>query len=103
MRGLSGAHFVAYADDGRVTDTSFPSLKDWPPPLGSIPPTARLDSLGESPTVLLDGTRYFAVPLRPSGRPHGSSLLVLYPETSWRQARWEAATPPLCSGWARSG
>ena len=23
MRGLSGAHFIAYADDGRVTETSF--------------------------------------------------------------------------------
>ena len=26
------------------------------------------------------------------------SLLVLYPETTWRQARWEAAMPPLMLG-----
>ena len=58
----------------------------------------RLDSLGESSTLLLDGTRYFAVPLRTSLGPGGPSLLVLYPETSWRQAKWEAATPPLAVG-----
>jgi signal transduction histidine kinase len=31
------------------------------------------------------------------------SLLVLYPETSWRQARWEAAMPPLMFGAASLG
>lgn len=98
MRGLSGAQFIAYAENGRVTETSFASLTDPPPPLESIRPTARLDSLGDSPTVRLDGARYFAVPLRSSGGPHGSTLLVLYPETSWRQARQEAATPPLVLG-----
>jgi signal transduction histidine kinase len=36
--------------------------------------------------------------LQSSLGPHGSSLLVLYPETSWRQARWEAAMPPLMLG-----
>jgi signal transduction histidine kinase len=98
MRGLSGAEFVAYAADGRVTESSFSGLKDTLPPLPSIPRTARLDSLGQAPTVRLDGVRYFAVPLRPTGSTHGSPLLVLYPETNWRQARREAATPPLLLG-----
>ncbi|RUL88015.1 sensor histidine kinase [Tautonia sociabilis] len=98
MRGLSGAEFIAYTADGHVAATSFSSLKDTPPPPRSIPQAACLDSLGESPTVLLDGVRYFAVPLPPSARPHSSSLLVLYPETSWRQARREAAAPPLMFG-----
>lgn len=97
MRGLSGAHFVAYGEDGRVTETSFSDLKERPPALKAVP-AARLDALGESPTVLLEGVRYFAVPLRSSGGPGGSSLLVLYPQTSWRQARREAATPPLMLG-----
>ena len=98
MRGLSGAHFVAYAEDGRVTETSFPTSRSCRRRSGPSRHAAHLDSLGESPTVVLDGTRYFAVPLRSSGGPRGSSLLVLYPETSWRQARWEAAMPPLMLG-----
>ena len=100
MRGLSGAEFVAYAADGRVAESSFSGLKEIPPPLASLPKAARLDSLGQAPTVRLGGVRYFAVPLRPSGTPHGSPLMVLYPETSWRQARREAATPPLVLGGA---
>jgi signal transduction histidine kinase len=98
MRGLSGAHFAAFTDDGRVTDATLPSLKALPGRLRAVRPTDRLDSLGESSTLSLDGTRYFAVPLRTSLGPGSPSLLVLYPETSWRQAKWEAATPPLALG-----
>jgi signal transduction histidine kinase len=98
MRGLSGAHFAVFNDDGRVTDTTLPSLQTLPAAVRAIQPTERLDSLGGSPTFLLDGIRYFAVPLRASVGPPDSSLLILYPETSWRQARREAATPPLAVG-----
>lgn len=98
MRSLSGAEFVAYAADGRVAESSLSGLMDTPPPLPPIPPTARLDSLGQAPTVRLGGVRYFAVPLRPLGGSHGSPLLVLYPETSWRQARREAVAMPLLLG-----
>ncbi|MFO0953228.1 MAG: HAMP domain-containing sensor histidine kinase [Isosphaeraceae bacterium] len=100
MRGLSGAEFVAYEADGRVGESSFPALRDVPPALASVASNSRLDSLGESPTVQLDGVRYFAVPVRPPGGSAGPSLLILYPETSWRQARREAATVPLLLGGA---
>ena len=73
-------------------------MRDLPPSLRSIPTATTLDSLGESPTAVLGGTRYFAVLVRAPGSPRGSSLLVLYPETSWRQARWEAAMPSLMLG-----
>ena len=98
MRGLSGSHFAVFTSDGQVTDATLPTLKALPSAVRTIRPMDRLDSLGESPTFLLNGTRYFAVPLRVWGGPHDSSLLVLYPETSWRHARWEAATPPLAVG-----
>lgn len=98
MRGLSGAEFIAYAPDGRVRAMSFSGLEDAVPPFGSIPRSARIDSLGESPALHLDGSRYLAVPVPTSGHPHSTSLLVLYPEASWRQARLEAATPPLLLG-----
>jgi signal transduction histidine kinase len=95
MRGLSGAHFVAYAQDGRVTETSFAGLNEPPPSLQSLPLASRIDALGDAPTVLLGGTRYFVVALQ---SPRGRTLLVLYPETSWRHARWEAAMLPLILG-----
>ncbi len=98
MSALSGACFVAYTDGGRVTEASLPRLKELPAALRSIPASARLVSLGESPTAVVSGTRFFAVSIRAPASPRGTSLLVLYPETSWRQARWEAAMPPLMLG-----
>jgi signal transduction histidine kinase len=98
MRGLSGAHFAVVTEGGRVTDATLPGLKALPPAVHAVGPMDRLDSLGESSTLLLDGIRYFVVSLKTSAGPRSPSLLVLYPETSWRQARWEAATPPLAVG-----
>ena len=95
MRGLSGAQFAVYGKDGRVSDATLPDHDSLPRSLSSIGLKSRLDSLGQSPRLLLHGTRYFAVPLRTS---NGPTLLVLYPEINWRQARWDAATPPLAVG-----
>src|SRR4051794_16455727 len=53
MKGLSGAEFIAYSPGGEINATSFAHLEDSPPPLRSIPPTARVDSLGEAPAVNL--------------------------------------------------
>ncbi len=98
MRGLSGAHFVVFTEGGRVTDGTLPGLGAVPEAVRAIRPMASLGSLGDSPTLLQAGTRYFAIPLRATGGPLDRSLLVLYPETSWRQARREAAWPPLAVG-----
>jgi signal transduction histidine kinase len=98
MKGLSGSEFIAYSAGGKITATSFSRLDDSPPPLQSIPQAARVDSLGEAPAVNLDGVSYFAVPILPSRGSRGSTLLVLYPETSWKQARREAMTPPFLLG-----
>ncbi len=98
MRGLSGAQFVAFGEDGMVTGTSLPTLEGLPKDLRLLPAVAHLDSLGGFPSALLAGTRYVTVSLRSSGGPPGTSLLVLFPETGLRQARWEAAIPPLILG-----
>jgi signal transduction histidine kinase len=98
MRGLSGAHFAVFANDGVVADSTLPNLRTLPRAARADPPVDRLHSLGESRTLVLDGTRYFAVPLSASRDPAGPFLLMLYPETSWQQAKWEAATPPLALG-----
>jgi len=97
MQGLSGAHFIAYDSQGHVTATSFPRLRDQPPALDSSG-TVRLETLADSPTVELDGVRYIATRFVDTKTAAGRSLLVLYPETSWRQARWDAVLPPLILG-----
>jgi signal transduction histidine kinase len=81
-----------------VTDSTLPNLRTLPRAARAQPPVDRLNSVGESRTLVLDGTRYFAVPLSTSRETAGPFLLMLYPETSWRQAQWEAATPPLALG-----
>ncbi|RUL85369.1 sensor histidine kinase [Tautonia sociabilis] len=99
MRGLSGAEFVAYAADGRPSASSVPGSRGRLPSLGTLPAEAtRLDAIGEAPTVRLGEGSYLAVLLPASGRGGAESLLVLYPESSWRQARREAASPPLLLG-----
>ncbi len=98
MRGLSGAHFVAYAEDGRLIGSSLPNIEGLPAALRSAPSAGRRDSLREFPTAILERARYVGVSLRSAGDPRGTSLLVLYPESGWRQARWDAAMPPLILG-----
>ncbi len=98
MQGLSGAHFAAYAEDGRVTASSLASLEVLPPDVRSLPAAVHVDALGGNREANVGGTRYLVASLRSSGGLRGTSLLVLYPETSWRQARWEAAMPPLMLG-----
>jgi signal transduction histidine kinase len=98
MSGLSGAEFVAYSRDGRVSETSFARLRDRPPTLDAIPRVARVDRLGQAPTVDLDGVRYLAVSLVPSEGSQASALMVLYPLTVWQETRREAVTPPLLLG-----
>jgi signal transduction histidine kinase len=98
LRGLSGAHFIVAAEDARVTETSLPQLEKLPDSLLSEPATGHIDSLQQCPAVVLADTRYFAVSVRSSSGLRDGSLLVLYPETRLRQARWEAAMPPLMLG-----
>jgi signal transduction histidine kinase len=98
MQGLSGAHFIAYAGDGQVKGTSFNALDGLHATLWSIPAETRLDSLSDAPTAVVGRTPYFALRVRPSGSHGDLSLLVLYPETSWHAARWEAAMPSLLLG-----
>ena len=64
MRGLSGAHFIAGGEDGRVTETSLPAPSESPVVAPIHFAGDHVDSLAESPAILLDGTPYFAVSVR---------------------------------------
>jgi signal transduction histidine kinase len=98
MERLSGARFVAFGADRQVEAASFAADDHLVRSLAAIPPAAHLDSLGDAPSVSLSGTRHFAVRLNVPRGTGASSLVVLYPETSWRHARREAALPPLLLG-----
>ena len=95
MRGLSGAHFVACDEAGRVRESTLPGLSELPPSLRSLPTRPRLEPPGTSPQLDLGGEGYFAASVQSAGGP---TLLVLYPELAWSRARWEAAWPPLGVG-----
>ncbi|WP_165229339.1 sensor histidine kinase [Aquisphaera insulae] len=102
MHGLSGAHFAVYDAGGRLVDATIAAPRTLPADTAPDGPGDRLGPLAEYPSILVDGTPYFAArtgaSASPSGGAHASTLVVLYPETSWRQARREAAMAPLVVG-----
>ena len=95
MRGLSGAHFATIDEAGRILDSTLPGLAALPPGLADLPINARLEAVSSSTKWDIEGERYFAGSTR-SGT--GPTLLVLYPESAWRRARWEAGLAPLGIG-----
>lgn len=95
MRGLSGAHFVASDERGRVIESTLANLSGLPPALRNLPVQTRLDSPGASPKVEIGGEGFFATSIRTTSCP---SLVILYPEIAWKRARWEAGLPTLALG-----
>ena len=94
--GLSEAEFVL-TDEQNVLAASLP-LAEALPQLAS---TTQWDKLELDRTTDVLGERYFhaALMLGPQGgSPRGVVLHLLYPERSWRDARWQAAYPPLLVG-----
>ncbi|MGZ3303533.1 MAG: HAMP domain-containing protein [Isosphaeraceae bacterium] len=100
MHSLSGARFVAYGPAGQPVAASDPGLAASPPALQAIPVRSqdRFDSLSDSPTPAVSGQNHFAALIGPRSSTSGTVLLVLYPELSWRDARWESAQVPLILG-----
>ncbi len=99
--GLSGAEFVL-TDGQSVLAASLPGAKVLPP----VALTSQWEKLELDRTADVSGERYFhaALLLAPQdGSSQGAVLNLLYPERSWRDARWQAAYPPLLVGAWRSG
>jgi signal transduction histidine kinase len=100
MKGLSGAEFVTYDAAGKPLEVSSTEL------VGSAPPRdviavrnpERIPALNDSFLISLSDQRYFASLIGPRMWAEGGSLLVLYPESSWREARWESSQVPLLLG-----
>ena len=58
----------------------------------------QIETLSNSPTLTIRGQSYFAALIGPRASAPGTALLVLYPESSWLEARWESAQVPLSLG-----
>lgn len=102
MRALSGAEFVAFDGRGQVVGGTLSDSEQDLPPIDQLVGEGQrgpLTTLDELPTLVVDGESYFAAGIARENRLGGvRTLLLLYPEASWRQARWEAAVPPLAVG-----
>ena len=98
MRGLSGADFVVRDAEGRLIAATLENTAGLASFLKQIPPSEEFASLRKYPAVTLEGQRYLVSAVRNPGSAEQSTLIVLYPEQSLRQARWEAALPPLAVG-----
>ncbi len=98
MRGLSGAHFVACDARGTVVASTLPAEAPFPAGFDRELHSGGLESLTGQPRLLLGETRYLVARMEPKSDASVRALLVLYPETSWSRARWDAALPPLAVG-----
>lgn len=95
MRGLSGAEFVAFDVEGNEVASTLSE----PISFESLPPLVPdVESLRAYPHLELVGLPYLTAHLRAKGSAGVTSLLVLYPERQWNEARWDAAWPPLAVG-----
>src|SRR5262245_34783831 len=100
MQALSGARFVAYGQERSPLAASEPGLIHAAPGLETVPKLSKshFDSLRDSPTIQLNSEPQFAALVGANEPKSSPALLVLYPESSWRDARWESAQVPLILG-----
>lgn len=97
VRGLSGFEFAITSRDGNVRAATAKT----PSVLSTLEAVAADAPLRLGPTIELDGENYFrtAVELEPRDpREEAMTLHLLYPERTWREARWQAAAPALAIG-----
>jgi signal transduction histidine kinase len=102
MHGLSGAHFVVKDDEGRATAASAPKLGEGPLDVGAVARAvgSEFPSWRDWPKLSIAGRTYFGAAMPASGPAGvgGSKLLVLYPESSWRDAFLDFAVAPVVLG-----
>ena len=90
MRGLSGAEFAALSSNGRVVASTLSNIPNRWDPIATAPVLTLETRLAQVPTISIGDTTYLASRAKASGTPQVATLIVLYPEARWREARWQA-------------
>ncbi|MBX3412030.1 MAG: HAMP domain-containing histidine kinase [Pirellulales bacterium] len=102
MTGLSGAEFVVLDSQGGVRGSTLPLKPSAGSEFAALPLDREPDAIGHTTSLRLHEQDYVAhrVLLRRSAsQPRvGDSLVVLYADTRWSDAAWNAAFPPLAIG-----
>lgn len=97
MRGLSGAHFVAWADEQGTTVASTLTAETQLPPV-TVSAQTEMPTLDTLPAIQLGSDEFLVARIRTPGNPRVHSLIVLYPRGDWSRARWDDALPSLLVG-----
>lgn len=100
MRGLSGAEFVVLDERQTIRAATLPIQGAMGLTDTSSAVDGTLSSLGQYPTMIVSGVRYFAARVERRQATGTTTLVVLYPEVDWQQARRDAAGPTLVVGLA---
>ena len=98
MHGLSGAEFASVSHDGKIIASTIPLEGSVADLALSAPLIREGRSFSEFPSIAAGDSSYFAARLRTDGVSNVTTLVILYPEDSWREVRWSAAWPPLLIG-----
>jgi signal transduction histidine kinase len=95
MQRLSGADYTLVPREGPRSST-LPGDADIPPAAG---PGDDWQTLRLGPPVVVGGRWYRCSRVHLTRPPRqGDTLYILYPESQWREARWEAMWPVLALG-----
>jgi signal transduction histidine kinase len=98
MKGLSGADFLALDRDDRPVRATVTNAEAIAKSASKAPVITSESSITQLPRVDTERGPCFAARLAADGAGQVATLVVLYPEASWEEARWTATWPPLVVG-----
>lgn len=98
MSGLSGAEFLALDRDDQPVAATLDSPEAVALAAKFAPVISSGSSMTQLPRVDTELGACFAVRVNAERAGPVTTLLVLYPEASWKEARWTAIWPPLVVG-----
>tara|TARA_R110002072_G_scaffold302999_3_gene491128 strand:- start:65406 stop:66857 length:1452 start_codon:yes stop_codon:yes gene_type:complete len=98
MSGLSGAEFLALDRDDRPVAATLSRPEEIALEAKSAPVISAESSMTELPRVDTEVGACFAAKIEIERAGPVTTLVVLYPEASWEEARWTATWPPLVVG-----
>ncbi|MGZ0174623.1 MAG: sensor histidine kinase, partial [Planctomycetales bacterium] len=98
MSGLSGAEFLALDRDDRPVASTLPDPEVIAKAAKAAPVISAESSMTQLPRVDTELGPCFAARVAADGAGQVVTLVVLYPEASWEEARWTATWPPMLVG-----